>query len=118
MPKPPIILGAFAVAAALFALVPAATAASAPSKGGAPFAFSARRDGHGVVTAIDAAGSYAYVTVAADDGSTSVTATLGTTAVVGDVVDLALFGHRDVFVSQRLHKTFSPLEFGVVTPRR
>jgi hypothetical protein len=44
---------------------------------GAPFVVSARRHAHGVVTAVEPAGSYAYVTVRTADGGVIVTATLG-----------------------------------------
>lgn len=84
--------------------------------GGAPFEFSAGRQASGVVTNIDAAGPYAYVTVRDDAGAVSVTATLGTTAEIGDRVERMLFGRRERFVSKRLNKTFAPLDFGRVEP--
>ncbi len=92
------------------------TTTAAPSDRGPPFVLGVRRSAHGVVTAVDVAGHYAYVTVRADDGSSSVTAILGSDVAVGDVVDRTLFGHRDVFESKRLHKIFAPLDFGVVSP--
>jgi hypothetical protein len=90
--------------------------AGSEESGGAPFEFSARRQDSGVITHIDAAGPYAYVTVRDDAGAVSVTATLGTTAEIGDRVERTLFGRRERFVSKRLNKTFAPLDFGRVEP--
>jgi len=90
---------------------------AAPSTNGRPFELGARRHAHGVVTAVEVAGSYAYVSVR-DAGDVVVVATLGVPAVVGDDVDLTLFGRREVFASKRLGKTFAPLDFGIVSPRR
>jgi len=90
---------------------------SSPSPSGKPFEMGARRHARGVVTAVEVAGSYAYVSVRGA-GDVGVVATLGVPAVVGDDVELTLFGRRDVFASKRLGKTFAPLDFGIVSPRR
>ncbi len=90
---------------------------SANQSSGAPFVMGERRHAHGVVTAVEPAGSYAYVTVRTAEGGVIVTATLGNGPRIGDVVDLTLFGRRDVFVSRRLGKTFAPLDFGIVSSR-
>ncbi len=84
--------------------------------GGAPFELGARRQAFGVVTNIDPAGPYAYVTVRDNAGAVSVTATLGTTAAIGDRVERTLFGRRERLVSNRLNKIFAPLDFGRVEP--
>ncbi len=98
-------------------LVVATTPTASTTGNGAPFVLSERRHANGVVTAVETAGSYAYVTVRTADGGVIVTATLGNGPRIGAVVDLTLFGRRDVFVSRRLGKTFAPLDFGIVSSR-